>query len=144
MDHDDSSVRILDSTNGNRGARELYLKEAKPGVFIVVVLSSSSDMDTSDTVDLLLSRTVDRLQGGGASHPSFPTTVDEQVKKHLAILKGIEYPSNDEIEGFKKECPRTVILECDICDVSKLSSLPFEIFMRCSLSDQLHQVLQSK
>jgi len=141
-DDDDSSVRILDSTNGNSGARELYLKEANPGLFIVVVLSSSSDMNTSDTVDLLLSRTIDRLQGGNASHPSFPITVDKQRKKHLAILKGIEYPSTDEIGRFKKECPRTVVLECDIRDVSKLSSLPYEIFMRCSLSEQLQQVLQ--
>jgi len=76
-DADDSCVRILDSTNGNSGARELYLKEANPGLFIVVILSCSSDMDTDDTVDLLLSRTVDRLEGGGASHPSFPTTEEE-------------------------------------------------------------------
>ena len=141
-DDDDSCVRILDSTNGNSGARELYLKEAKPGLFIVVILTCSSDMDQNDTADLLLSRTVDRLEGGGSSHPSFPTTVDEQRKKHLAILKGIEYPSTDEIEGFKKECSRTVVLECDISDVSKLSSLPFEIFMRCSLSDQLQKDIQ--
>ena len=144
-DDDDSCVvRILDSTNGNRGARELYLKEANPGLFIVVVLTCSSDMDTSDTVDLLLTRTVNRLEGGGASHPSFPTTVDEQRKKHLAILKGIEYLSIDEIERFKKECPRTIVLECEISDVSKLSSLPYEVFMRCSLSDHLQQVLQSE
>ena len=141
-DDDDSCVRILDSTNGNRGARELYLKEANPGLFIVVVLSSPSDIDTNDTTDLLLSRTVDRLEGGNASHPSFPTTVDEQRKKHLAILKGIEYPSTDEIERYKKECPRTIVLECDIKNVSKLSSLPYEIFMRCSLSEQLQKDLQ--
>jgi len=139
---DDSSVRILDSTNGNSGARALYLKEAKPGLFIVIVLTCSDDIDQNDMVDLLLSRTIDRLEGGGALHPSFPTTVDEQRKKHLAILKGIEYPSNDEVERYKKECPRTVVLECDISDVSKLSSLPFEIFMGCSLSDKLQQVLQ--
>lgn len=132
------SIRILDSTNGNSGARALYLKESKPGLFIVVVLSCSAEgMDTSDVVDVLLSRTAGRLEGGNASHPSFPATVDEQRGKHLAILKGIEYTSVDEVDAFKEECPRTVVLECDINDVSKLSSLPYEIFLRCSLSDQL-------
>ena len=138
-----SSVRILDSTNGNSGARALYLKEAKPGLFIAVVLSCSiSDEATTnatqnDVMDVLLERTAGRLEGGNASHPSFPSTVDEQRKKHLAILKGIEYPSLEEIDSYKKECKRVVLLDYDFSDVSKLSSLPFEVFMRCSISDQL-------
>ena len=145
---DSSSVRILDSTNGNSGARALYLKEAKPGLFIAVVLSCSISDEAAtpnatqnDAVDVLLERTAGRLEGGNASHPSFPSTVDEQRKKHLAILKGIEYPSLEEIDSYKKECKRVVILECDFSDVSKLSSLPFEVFMRCSISDKLYGFL---
>ena len=92
--------------------------------------------------ELLLTRTSDRLEGGKSSHPSFPTTVHEQREKHLAILKGIEYPSVDEVDAFKKECPRAYILEYDISDLSKLSSLPFEIFLRLSVSDHLRTFCQ--
>ena len=74
-----SAVRILDSTNGNREARALYLNEAKPGILIVVVLSCSTKTTThNDVAEILLTRTSDRLEGGMASHPSFPTTVHEQ------------------------------------------------------------------
>ena len=134
-----SAVRILDSTNGNREARALYFKEAKPGLLIVVVLSCSTKTTTThnDVAEILLTRTSDRLEGGKSSHPSFPTTVHEQREKHLAILKGIEYPSVDEVDAFKRECGRTFILECNFNDLSKLSSLPFEIFLRCGVSDHL-------
>ena len=138
-----SAVRILDSTNGNREARALYLKEAKPGLLIVVVLSCSTKTTThNDVAEILLTRTSDRLEGGKSSHPSFPTTVHEQREKHLAILKGIEYPSVDEVDAFKRECGRTFILEYDISDLSKLSSLPFEIFLRLSVSDHLRTFCQ--
>ena len=138
-----SAVRILDSTNGNREARALYLKEARPGILILVVLSCSTEgTNHNNVIELLLSRTSDRLQGGAATHPSYPTTVHEQREKHLAILKGIEYPSVDEVDTFRRECGSTFILECDFNDFSKLSSLPFEIFLRCSVSDHLRVFCQ--
>ena len=133
-------VRILDSTNGNAGARLLYLNEAKAEIFILVVLSPSK-VSNKNIMESLLERTSDRVEGGDTSHPSFPSTVDEQREKHLAIIKGIEYPSNAEIAALSKECRRTITLQCNPFEVSKLSSLPFEIFLIFSASARLNDIL---
>jgi tRNA/tmRNA/rRNA uracil-C5-methylase (TrmA/RlmC/RlmD family) len=140
LNGDCKSVRIVDSTNGNAGARLLYFNESRPEIFIIVVLSPPTK-DGENVIEMLLERTSNRLAGGKTSHPSFPSTVHEQREKHLAILKGIEYPSRVEVTTLSKECKRTIILHCDPFNLPKVSSLPFEIFMLFSASASLNDIL---
>jgi hypothetical protein len=137
------SIRFVDSTNGNNGARALYVQETRPELLLVVVLSPSTEQNRNkdDIVDILLERTRNRLEGGNDTHPSFPTTVDEQRQKHKSILKGIEYPSASEVAGIGVHDLRKMIVHCNPRDESKLASLPFEIFLVYSISSYLYQGL---
>ena len=140
-----NSVRIVDSTNGNAGARLLYVQESQPDLLIFVVLSPSSNGDDDDgIVEKLLLRTRNRLEGGKCSHPSFPFTIQEQRKKHESILKGIEYPLVSELESIGGKETRKVLLHCDPFDELKLSSLPFKIFLEYSASYTLSQLLNKE
>ena len=139
------SVRFVDSTNGNAGARVLYTEVMEPDLLVVVELSPSTSQngdgdDCIDVVNLLLDRTRDRLEGGNAAHPSFPTTTEEQRQKHEAILKGIEYPDAN-LAG--QGCFRTIHLRCNPFEEQKLSALPFEIYLAYSTSAHLQQLLHS-
>lgn len=138
------SVRILDSTNGNEDARKLYISQTDPGLTIFIVMRPTIHENGSDLIDILLERTRDRLENGCASHPSFPTKVDEQRVKHAAILKGIKYPTVAELDANAKTSSRRTIISCNPLDESKISSLPFEIFLQFSLSASLNKVLTGK
>jgi len=162
----DGLVRIVDSTNGNRDARELYIQTNQPDLVLLVELRPVGGEDTSNEVlDMLLERTRNRLEGGDACHPSFPTTVEGQRKKHVNILKGIQYPTTGaevvenngvvargvaekEQQEYGGNCaaasrPRrqTVHLICDPSDSRRLSLLPFKIFLECSTNIRLKEVL---
>jgi tRNA/tmRNA/rRNA uracil-C5-methylase (TrmA/RlmC/RlmD family) len=141
---DCKSVRIVDSTNGNAGARLLYVQETRPDLLIFVVLSPSTNGNGGDIVEILLNRTRNRLEGGNSSHPSFPSTINEQREKHKAILKGIEYPSISELATLGGKCSRKVLLYCDPLEESKLLSIPFEIFLEYSTSTCLNQLLNGE
>lgn len=139
------SVRFLDSTNGNAGARALYVQEARPDLLIFVVLSPSArNRHIEDITEVLLERTRNRL-GESSTHPSFPTTVEEQRRKHEAILKGIEYPTTSELEclGENENSLRKIIFHCDPLDESELMSTPFELFLVYSASYHLIHFLYS-
>ena len=86
-----SSIRVLDSTNGSRDARALYVQTAQPETVVCVNWNTSN-------VDWLLTRTAHRLGDNVEQHPSFPTTVEEQRLKHQAIMKGIEFADIKEVE----------------------------------------------
>jgi len=143
----DGIVRIVDSTNGNKGGRHLYVQENQPHLVILVELRPASN-DEKEVLDVLLERTQNRLEGGNACHPSFPGTIKGQRKKHENILKGIEYPTPGELTdigqldemGAASDFRRTVHIKCDICDTRRLSSLPFEIFLECSTNIRLKEV----
>ena len=135
------SVRIVDSTNGNAGARLLYVNENMPELLIFVAIRPSSENE-DEILGVLLERTHNRLGDGNTIHPSFPSTVDEQREKHKRILKGIEYPSWSELDGMGGKDVRKVHLHCDPCDDSKLSSLPFEIFLEYSIGTGLRQLVK--
>jgi len=151
-DRDDALVRIVDSTNGNIGARKLYIQENQPQLVILVELRLPSD-DKDKILNMLLDRTRNRLKGGDANHPSFPDTVEAQKEKHQSILKGVEYPTRMEVVdnrmsggGASSSAQRTVHLQCDPCDFKRLSALPFEIFLKCCTNIQFKEVtkLESK
>jgi tRNA/tmRNA/rRNA uracil-C5-methylase (TrmA/RlmC/RlmD family) len=135
------SVRIVDSTNGNAGARELYIQENQPDLVVLAVLQPTGK-DEVDLVDKLLERTRGRLEDGSAKHPSFPKTVDAQRIKHQSILKGIEYPSSAELERLRRKVTRLVEMNCDPCDASQMMNVPFRVFLEYSVGDDLREVLR--
>lgn len=135
------SVRIVDSTNGNIGARELYVQENQSELVVLAVLQPKGKNET-EIVDTLLERTRGRLEGGDGKHPSFPKTADEQRIKHESILKGIEYPSSVELEKLQSKGAKVVAINCDPCDSKSLSQLPFRIFLEYSVGDGLRGVLR--
>jgi hypothetical protein len=139
---DCKSIRIVDSTNGNAGARRLYAQEANPGLIIFAILQPSIRGEDEHIIKILLERTRDRLEDGTALHPSFPTTVHEQRNKHEAILKGIEYPTSSEMEIIGVGGARKVYISCDPFEESNLSSLPFNIFLEYSVSICLNNILK--
>eukprot|EP01083_Nonionella_stella_P161225 527792_1 len=139
---EDALVRIVDSTNGNIGARKLYIQENQPQLVIFVELRLPSD-DGDEILNILLDRTRDRLKGGTADHPSFPDTVEGQKEKHKSILKGVEYPTRAEVVDNKSfSAHRTVHLQCNPCNLKRLSLLPFEIFLKCCTNIQFKEVTE--
>ena len=135
------SVRVVDSTNGNTGARELYVKENQSELVVLAVLQPRGKNET-EIVDTLLERTRGRLEGGDAKHPSFPNTADEQRIKHESIMKGIEYPSSVELEKLQSKGARVVAINCDPCDSMRMRQIPFRIFLEYSVDDGLREVLR--
>ena len=135
------SVRIVDSTNGNIGARELYVEENQPELVVLAVLQPTGK-DETELVDKLLERTRERLEDGNAKHPSFPKTVCSQRIKHQSILKGIEYPSSAEFGKLRSKVTRLVEINCDPCDASRMRNVSFMVFLEFSVGDGLREVLQ--
>lgn len=101
-------ILVVDTTNGNAAARELYAETSQPEAVILVSF-------VTNNVDFLLQRTARRLssQEGelpAENHPSFPTTLVEQRVKHENILKGIEFPSEKEMERIlHSDCTTRVV-----------------------------------
>ena len=147
-----TTVLVLDSTNGNADARELYVREAAPDRVIFAVFQPP---DEENVVENLLQLTENRLLVLGdvhdddsdgvqpkqqqQQHPSFPDTVEGQRRKHLNILKGMSYPvaAEEIVPGTA-----TTVLKCNPFDGDAREDMPFAVFREFSASTVLNVALE--
>lgn len=125
-DWTDGRPLYIDSTNGSEEARLLYSTESVAEWIIMVELRPRGE----DPESFLMCRTENRLGDNAANHPSFPSTVIEQLQKHRNIVKGIAYPDTS-----KLHLSRHIHIDCDPLDCMAMDRLPFRVFatMVCNM-----------
>ena len=141
---DSAAVIIIDSTNGNAEGRQLYIKEAKPEV-VIYVHFKIDESDDENVIEYLLDCTKYRLNNNTDQHPSFPQSIEEQRIKHRNILRGMEYPTVEELEQIQKDnfptVKRTVLLTCDPRNAQCRSQLPYKVFLEYTTSAEIRDAL---
>lgn len=138
-----NAVRILDSTNGNRGARLLYIQENNSQLVVFVEFVPNGDNE-EEIIETLMKRTRCRLAGGNSNHPSFPETEEEQRIKHRSILKGIVYTDDDEIMRVRKIADRVETIKYQLDDTMTVHNLAYRVFLEFSISTELRDVITKK
>lgn len=142
---DKEAAMIVDSTNGNADARKLYMAEARPDRTACIALKPPTGQKER-VLELLMKQTRNRLGDNESNHPSFPNTVEEQRRKHIKILEGIEYPLSSAMQNNDDEshiAGEVVVLSCDPLS-EEMDALLFEVLLELSAGDHLRRTIRSK